>query len=137
MIEAADIRIGNYVWYYDYNMVETAFLVGGIYDGFIYNSGLPQSKMAFEKANPLILDLYLLTRFGFIAGDPGHGEDPNMYSLKYNRLNSVHVKFENEMFQPYTDAPTGLVPYGRPIVHVHQLQNWYHALTRDELEIYE
>ena len=135
MIDATDIRIGNYVWYYDYNMVETAFQVEGINEGFIYNTGLPQSKMAYAKAHPLILDLYLLRKFGFIAGDPEHGEDADMYSFKYNRLNSVHVKHDNDTFQPYTDSPIGMVPYGLPIVHVHQLQNWYQAVTRDELEI--
>lgn len=135
MIDAADIRIGNYVWYYDYSMLEQAFQVEGIYNGYIYNSGLPQSKITLEKANPCLLDAYMLRRFGFIAGDPDHKEDPDMFSLKYNRLNSLHIKITGDIFQPYTDTPVGLVPYGLPILHVHQLQNWYHTLTRDELEI--
>ncbi|HEY0272687.1 MAG TPA: hypothetical protein VGC22_05840 [Chitinophaga sp.] len=135
MIDAADIRIGNYVCYYDYNMVEQAFRVEGIYDGYIYNSGLPQSRIRVEKANPCILEPALLQSFGFLPGDPAYGEDPAVYSLKYNRLNSVFIRYSNGIFQPCTDTPLGLVPYGLPLVHVHQLQNWYHALTRDELEI--
>ncbi|SCB75678.1 hypothetical protein GA0116948_101181 [Chitinophaga costaii] len=134
MIDPADIRIGNYVWYYDYNMIEQAFQVEGIYNGYLYNTSLPQSKITLQKANPCILDLDLLRSFGFLAGDPAYQEDPDMYSLKYNRISSVHVKYSNHIFQPHTDSPIGLVPYGLPLVHVHQLQNWYHALTRDELE---
>ncbi len=137
MIIASDIRIGNYVWYYDRYMQETAFLVEGILDGYIYNSGLPLSKISCEKANPLILDLYLLRKFGFIPGDPDYGEDEKVYSFKYNRLNSIHVLYKAEAFQPLTDAPAGLVPYGLPIVHVHQLQNLFHAITGDELIIFE
>jgi hypothetical protein len=137
MILASDIRIGNYVWYYDIYMQETAFLVEGILDGYIYNSGLPLSKIPCDKANPLILDVYLLTKFEFIQGDPEYGEDENVYSLKYNRLNSIHIQHKDGVFQPLTDAPTGLVPYGLPIVHVHQLQNLFQAITGDELIIFE
>ncbi|MCW3465474.1 hypothetical protein [Chitinophaga nivalis] len=137
MITASDIRIGNYVSYFDRNMEETAFLVEGIFEEFIYNSGLPLSKIPCAKANPVVLDVYLLSRFGFIRGEAEYGEDVKVYSLKYNRLNSVHIRYENNVFQPFTDAPTGLVPYGLPIVHVHQLQNLFHALTRDELTLFE
>ncbi|MDR6567691.1 hypothetical protein SAMN05660461_4528 [Chitinophaga ginsengisegetis] len=137
MIEESDIRIGNYVSYFDYNMEETAFVVEGILQGFVYNSGLPLSKLPYAKVNPMVLDVDLLLRFGFIKGDPDYGEDVNVYSLKYNRLHSVHIRHENEVFQPLTDAAEGLVPYGRAIVHVHQLQNLFHAVTRDELTLFE
>ncbi|UYQ94659.1 hypothetical protein MKQ68_06090 [Chitinophaga horti] len=136
MIDLADIRIGNLVWYYDRNMEETAFQVEGIFEGYIYNSGLPLSKLPADKAHPLILDLYLLRRFGFIQGDPAYGESDAVYSLKYSRLNSIHILCANDAFQPVLNAD-GTLPYGRPIVHVHQLQNMYQALTRDELEIFE
>jgi hypothetical protein len=135
MIQESDIRIGNYVSYFDYNMQETVFTVEGILEGYIYNTGLPRNKISCEKANPIVLDLYQLTKFDFIAGNPEEGEDENVYSLKYNRLNSVHIRYEDGKFQPVTDAPDGLVPYGRPIVHVHQLQNLFHALTRDDLTL--
>ena len=137
MILESDIRIGNYVSYFDYNMEETAFIVEGILEGYIYNSGLPLSKLPLEKTNPVVLDLYLLRKFGFIKGEKEYGEDENVYSLKYNRLHSVHIRYEKDIFQPMADAPGGLVPYGRPIVHVHQLQNLFHALTRDELTLFE
>lgn len=135
MIDEADIRIGNYVAYFDYNMEESVFVVEGILDGYIYNSGLPRSKITCEKANPVLLDLYQLIKFDFIRGVPEDGEDENVYSLKYNRLNSLHIRYEAGIFQPVTEAPGGFVPYGRPIVHVHQLQNLFHALSRDELTL--
>jgi hypothetical protein len=137
MIDLADIRIGNYVWYYDRNMEETAFQVEAIYDGYIYNSLLPLSKLPADKANPLILDLNLLHQFGFIKGDLEYGESSEVYSLKYSHKDSVHILYRNETFQPLVVADRQHHPYGRPIVHVHQLQNLYHALTRDELEIFE
>ncbi|CAL1518230.1 hypothetical protein [Chitinophaga sp. MM2321] len=135
MIQESDIRIGNYVSYFDYNMEESVFVVEGILDGFIYNTGLPRSKISCAKANPVVLDLYQLMKFDFIKGIKEDGEDENVYSLKYNRLNSVHIRFEEGIFQPVTDTPAGLVSYGRPIVHVHQLQNLFHALTRDDLTL--
>ncbi|RBL90826.1 hypothetical protein [Chitinophaga flava] len=135
MIDEADIRIGNYVSYFDYNMEESVFVVEGILNGYIYNSGLPRSKIACEKANPVMLDLYQLIKFDFIRGAPEEGEDENIYSLKYNRLHSLHIRHENGCFQPVTEAPGGFVPYGRPLVHVHQLQNLFHALSRDELTL--
>ncbi|NML39209.1 hypothetical protein HHL17_18560 [Chitinophaga sp. G-6-1-13] len=135
MIDEADIRIGNYVAYFDYNMEESVFAVEGILDGYIYNSGLPKSKISCEKANPVLLDLYQLIKFDFIRGVPEEGEDENIYSLKYNRLNSLHIRYENGCFQPVTESANGFVPYGRPLVHVHQLQNLFHALSRDELTL--
>ena len=75
MILESDIRIGNYVSYFDYNMEETAFIVEGILEGYIYNSGLPLSKLPLEKTNPVVLDLYLLRKFGFIKGEKEYGED--------------------------------------------------------------
>lgn len=137
MIEASDIRIGNYVSYFDYNMEETAFTVEGIHDGYIYNSGLPKSKLPCAKVNPMILDLYLLRKFGFIKGDPEYGEPENVYGLKYNHRDSLFIQYENDSFQPVVQTPQGMVPYGRKIVHVHQLQNLFHAITRDELVIFD
>ncbi|MCK7554435.1 hypothetical protein MKQ70_05220 [Chitinophaga sedimenti] len=136
MIDLSDIRIGNFVWYYDRNMEETAFQVEGIYEGYIYNTSLPLSKLPAEKANPLLLDLYLLRRFGFLKGDAAYGESEEVYSIKYSHKDSFHILYRNDAFQPVRDV-LGAEPYGRPVVHVHQLQNLFQALTRDELEIFE
>ncbi|RAJ76533.1 hypothetical protein CLV59_10852 [Chitinophaga dinghuensis] len=133
VIEETDIRTGNLVAYYDRNMQETIFTVEGVWQGYIYNTGLPLSKIPCQKANPITLDINWLESFGFIAGDPAHNEDPAIYSLKYNRLNSIHICVRNECFQPMAESPSGMIPYGRPLVHVHQLQNFFHALTREDL----
>lgn len=135
MIEETDVRIGNMVWYYDYNMIETVFRIEGILAGYIYNSGLPKSKLPLEKVNPLILEVDHLLKFGFLAGEKEYGEDPNTYSYKYNRANSIYIRDLSDSFQPLTDSSAGLVPYGRPLVHLHQLQNLFYDLTRDDVFI--
>lgn len=133
MIEETDIRIGNMVWYYDYNMIETVFRVEGIAEGFVYNSGLPKSKLPLEKVHPLALEADHLLKFGFLPGEEEYGEDPDTYSYKYNRADSVYIRETNGGFQPLAASKNGLVPYGRPLHHVHQLQNLFYDLTRDDV----
>jgi len=135
MIAATDVRIGNMVWYYDYNMIETEFRVEGILDGYIYNSGLPKSRLPLEKVHPVILETDHLLQFGFLPGEKEYGEDIHTYSYKYNHNSSIYIKDMSGCFQPLTDAPGGLVPYGRPIQHLHQLQNLFYDLTRDDIFI--
>jgi hypothetical protein len=135
MIEETDVRIGNMVWYYDYNMVETVFRVEGILDGYVYNSGLPKSKLPLEKVHPVNLDTDHLLEFGFLPGDKEYGEDIHTYSYRYNRNSSVYIRAHAGTFQPLTASPAGLVPYGRPLVHLHQLQNLFYDLTRDDVFI--
>jgi len=133
LIEETDIRNGNLVAYYDRNMQETVFAVEGVWQGYLYNSGLPLSKIPCQKANPIPLEISWLEHFGFLPGEADHNEDPNVYSLKYNRLHSVHIRVQQGVFQPVADSPAGQVPYGRPLAHVHQLQNLFHALTMEDL----
>jgi hypothetical protein len=135
MIEETDIRIGNLIWYYDYNMEETTFRVEGILAGHVYNSTLPKSKLPFEKVHPLTLDTEHLLEFGFLAGDRDYGEDVHTYAYKYNHSHSVYIRDCGNAFQPLTQSPSGLVPYGKPLVHVHQLQNLFYDLTRDDVFI--
>lgn len=132
MIEETDVRIGNMVWYYDYNMVETVFRVEGILDGHVYNSGLPKSRLPLEKVQPVTLEVDHLLQFGFLAGEKEYGEDIHTYSYKYNRNSSVYIRETSGGFQPLTASSDGLVPYGRPLVHLHQLQNLFYDLTRDD-----
>lgn len=133
MIEETDVRIGNTVWYYDYNMIETEFNVEGILEGHIYNSGLPRSKLALEKVHPVTLEVDHLLRYGFLPGEKEYGEDADTYAYKYNRDNSIYIRHIESAFQPLTASASGLVPYGRPLLHLHQLQNLCYDLTREEL----
>lgn len=133
MVTATDIRIGNVVWYYDYNMIETSFRIEGILEGCVYNSGLPKSRLPFEKVNPVPLDADHLLQFGFLQGDQAYGEDPSVYSYKYNRKDSVYVRDQQDAFQPLTTTENGFVAYGLPLHHLHQLQNLFYDLTRDEV----
>ncbi|SFD88696.1 hypothetical protein SAMN05518672_103703 [Chitinophaga sp. CF118] len=133
MIEEADVRIGNLVWYYNLYLIETTFKVEGVLDGFIYNSSLPKSKLPLDKVNPVMLETDHLLAFGYVKGDKDYGEDENVFSYKYSHKDSLYIRDDGYSFQLLTDSPSGLIPYGRPIVHVHQLQNLHFCLTREEL----
>jgi hypothetical protein len=135
MIEATDIRIGNMIWYYDYNMLETPFRVEGILEGHVYNSGLPRSRLPLEKVHPILLEPEHLLKFGFLPGEKEYGEDPETFSYKYNRKDSIYIREGAEGFQPLTVSPAGLAPYGKPLLHLHQLQNLFYDLTRDDVFI--
>ncbi|MGX5820731.1 hypothetical protein ACWKWU_21225 [Chitinophaga lutea] len=133
MIEATDIRIGNMVWYYDYHMVETPFRVEGVLEGYVYNSGLPRSRLPLDKVHPFPLEAAHLLDFGFLAGDPAYGENPALYAYRYNRKDSIYILDAGGQFQPVAKAGETFVPYGRPVIHLHQLQNLFFDLTRDDV----
>lgn len=135
MIADIDIRVGNLVWYYDLYMNETAFKIEGILEGYVYNTCLPKSKLPLAKVNPLKLDADQLNALGFVRGEKEYGEDINVYSYKYTHKDSIYIRDEGYSFQLLTESPVGLVPYGRPLVHVHQLQNLFYDLTAEELEV--
>lgn len=133
MIEETDIRVGNLVWYYDYNMIETVFRVEGVLDGHIYNSGLPRSKLPLEKVHPLPLEAHHLEKFGFLPGEKAYGEDEHIYAYKYNRKDSVYLREVSGAFQPLACDNGKMTAYGRPLVHLHQLQNLFYDLTREDV----
>lgn len=133
MITEIDIRIGNLLSYYNLYMAEEAFRVEGILDGCVYNTGLPRSKLPFSKVNPLNLYTGHLAQFGFVQGDKAYGEEENMYSFRYDRQHSIYIRDEGYSFQLLMQTGAKWIPYGRPIVHVHQLQNICYDLTGEEL----
>ena len=133
MMDETDIRIGNIVWYYDYNMVETPFRVEGMLEGYIYNSGLPKSRLPLEKVHPVPLEADHQLQFGFLPGDKDYGEDPDTYMYKYTHKDSVYIRDTAGSFQPVVLSANGPVPYGRPLLHLHQLQNLFFDLTRDNV----
>ena len=135
MIEDTDIRIGNLVWYYDYNMVETVFRVEGIHDGYVYNTILPKNKLAFKDVHPLKLEVDHLLDFNFLPYEEAPAENKNVYAYKYNRTDSVYIRDEGYSFQPLAWSAAGLVAYGLPLAHVHQLQNLFYDLTREDIFI--
>jgi hypothetical protein len=135
MIAAEDIRIGNLVWYYDYNMVETTFRVEGILDGYIYNTILPKNKLPLNDVHPVKLEVDHLLEFNFLPGEKEFGEDPHIYAYKYNRIDSVYIRDEGYVFQPLVHSPDGFIAYGLPVSHLHQLQNLFYDLTREDIFI--
>ncbi|SFW18116.1 hypothetical protein [Chitinophaga sancti] len=135
MIADTDIRVGNLVWYYDLYMNETAFKIEGILEGYVYNSCLPKSKLPLAKVNPVKLEADQLNALGFVRGEKEYGEDIHVYSYRYTHRDSIYIRDEGYAFQLLAASPAGLVPYGRPLVHVHQLQNLFYDLTAEELAL--
>lgn len=135
MIADTDIRVGNLVYYYDLYMNETTFKIEGILEGYVYNSCLPKSKLPLAKVNPIKLEVDQLNALGFVRGEKEYGEDINVYSYRYTHKDSVYIRDEGYSFQMLAESPAGLVPYGRPMVYVHQLQNLFYDLTGEELEL--
>lgn len=133
MIADTDIRVGNLIWYYDLYMNETSFKIEGILEGHVYNSCLPKSRLPLSKVNPLKLEAEQLHGWGFVRGEKEYGEDINVYSYRYTHKDSIYIRDEGYAFQLLTTSPAGLVPYGRPLVYVHQLQNCFYDLTAEEL----
>ncbi|MBW8683188.1 hypothetical protein [Chitinophaga rhizophila] len=133
MIEANDVRTGNLVWYYDLYMNETVFEVEGLLDGFIYNSSLPKSKLPLANVHPLTLDTHHLRSLAFVRGEKEHGEDEQVYSYRYNRKDNIYIRDEGYSFQPLAAAGGQMIPYGQPLVYVHQLQNLVYSLTGKEI----
>jgi hypothetical protein len=133
MVEGTDVRIGNLVWYYDYSMTETVFRVEGILDGYIYNTLLPRSKLPFKAVHPIQLETGHLLDFSFL---PEEGRHANIYAYKYNHSSSIYIRDEGYSFQPVAYASAGgFIPYGRPLAHVHQLQNLFYDITREDIFI--
>lgn len=135
MIADNDIRVGNLVWYYDLYMNETPFVVEGILEGFVYNSSLPKSRLPLSKVHPLKLEVEHFNALGFVRGEKEYGEDINVYSLRYTHKDSIYIRDEGYAFQLLAESPAGLIPYGRAVVHVHQVQNLFYYLTGEELEM--
>ena len=133
MIMETDIRVGNLLGYFNLYMAEEVFRVEGILEGFVYNSGLPRSKLPFSKVNPLELDADQLLQFGFVQGDRTYGEEESIYSFRYDRQNSIYIRDEGYSFCLLAPADGKWIPYGRRVVHVHQLQNVFYDLTGEEL----
>jgi hypothetical protein len=113
MIEEADVRIGNLVWYYNLYLIETSFKVEGILDGFIYCTSLPKNKLPLDKVNPIVLEADHLIGFGYVRGDKDYGEDENVFSYKYTHKDSLYIRDDGYSFQLLTAE---LIPYGRPLV---------------------
>ena len=133
MIEGTDVRIGNLVWYYDYNMTETVFRVEGILDGYIHNTLLPRNKLPFKDVHPIKLETDHLLDFNFLQEEGAHH---NIYAYKYNRQDSIYVRDDGYSFQPVAySAGSGFIAYGRPLAHVHQLQNLFYDITREDIFI--
>lgn len=93
--------------------------------------GLSVSKFGCREIFPIPLTPEWLERMGFKRGE--------VYSLVLSKWASdnLSVSIEIDSFQPVVMGLDDWVEYGKPMQHVHQLQNLYFTLTGEELTIKE
>ena len=113
-MKAAELRIGNWV-------EETYSGESGKVDMVVLSI---IERMSNHSYKPIPLTEEWLVRFGFVS-DPYH----DTYQKGFLILNCDKTRGKLEL---WPDNITGKVLY---IKHVHTLQNLYHALTGEELEL--
>ena len=119
-MKANELRIGNLL---NWNGSESPIQAGGIY---LYESG--QLNIIPE---PIPLTEEWLVRFGFVKKKRGGWYVLKRGSSKTNNLKMFHLGEFNDEGQYNTKG--GCMSGYIPIIHVHQLQNLYFALTGEEL----
>ncbi len=117
-LEAKDLRIGNLVINICNN--EAVEVVIGVFEDEIYLSS--NSSLKIEDLTPIPLTEEWLLKLGLVYNDErkSYGNETKLSVLK------VCSSFVAEV---YEDAAVKQVRY------VHELQNLYHAITGNELEI--
>lgn len=122
MIQANELRIGNWVIYHSDEDMFTAI------DGT--DIVTMESKIEYaEKHSPIPLTPEILEKCGF--------ENKSKTTDYYFESNYCAIILGGSMKKLYPSVygEFGLEPYGEEIKSLHQLQNLYFALTGEELNI--
>ncbi|MDH6308021.1 hypothetical protein M2451_002540 [Dysgonomonas sp. PFB1-18] len=148
MIQASELRIGNYIYrpnldgkeYIDYengvigmrNVSLSIVQVTGILPGIVI---LGEDKRGVEWLSPIPLTNELLLKCGFERDRFAKQCFVKDYSKQGNLIiftNKTPVAVENNIKEPFYYMLNGLI---HTIEYAHQLQNLYFAITRKELEV--
>ena len=124
-----ELRIGNWIQSYD-NHFEQVIDVLCDSVNLESNEGLP-----YDLIEPIPLTEEWLKKFGFSDGEYRKGYKyyyPNEYSLWSIRLSNKNLGYYQFCIWIRNDE---LMKFDGPIQYVHQLQNLYFALTKEELTI--
>lgn len=146
MTKITDFRIGNYVmhpkyWKNKHIRIQGVSVVDrrddhtGIYEEFIYlldydflTKGEFESYINYKNGvmlvddlEPILIDSSFLTDFGFQKTPKGH-------ELKTDNAQLIFIY--GDLFEQID----GVLRYLPRVKYLHQLQNFYHALTGSELE---
>ena len=129
MIEANELRIGNYV--YDANNELTK--VNSIVDGAI-NYELDYGDCYFGNINPIPINREWLLKFGFSINKK---TCVHIFEFEIDdKVNFAVFLYDDEKEALFikNSARSSKIIFKKRIDYVHQLQNLYFALTQKELE---
>lgn len=127
MIQANELRIGNWVHWYETCKVTAIDTNGGNYISIVTNRGEHRIEIDIERFKPIPLTPEILEKAGFVID----------YSWQI-------PKVQKDNFVMYIDNSDGFTlsaNFGHiqqldvEIKYLHQLQNLYYCLTGKELEI--
>jgi hypothetical protein len=125
-IKATELRIGNMVLYKPYgNRDGEPITIAGMLGMQAYFSKHSNESGMFHNLQPIPLSIDVLKKCEFTFDDHGR--------LFYNglRVSSSFVRWEPVEGWIQLDSPIGTTT----IKSVHHLQNWFFALTQQELNI--
>lgn len=123
MIQAKELRIGNYLYYRDKESFLEVVSLGSRFET-INERGLLYGSDDIEEYKPIPLTEEILLKCGF----------------EYSSKDWLELKYKNLIFNTDRSVNMSVVYLNTcndwlEIKHLHQLQNLYFALTGKELEI--
>jgi len=131
MIQANELRIGNYVRQYDYDFYEDDKFKANTFNDVqvgLYTIDLIHKKDEFTFIEPIPLTGEILLKCGF-DGNINLGFGNDAIELNYITTDN-HFQFEYGL--PGTNKVIWLLTQ---VKYLHQLQNLYFALTNQELQV--
>jgi hypothetical protein len=122
MIEARELRIGNFIHYVQAN--------GNLVDWFVCASDISAIETDNEGYKPIEINHELFLKFGFVK------EKNGWYALKRGSKKNGNLKiFRIALFYSGYNTKGGCMGGYNGVKYVHQLQNLYFSLTGQELTI--
>ncbi len=125
MVQAQDLRIGNYVMFDE--DIDTVTAVNGL-----MCQGLNHSHWYCERLHPIPLTNEVLEMWGFVRAYESVHDEIVILNLHNERLDfQYNTEFDKGIAVSYKDEDNAMMFH---CTALHQLQNLYFALTRQELE---
>lgn len=121
MIQSNELRIGNFVQSYA-DIITVEYVDKLLLKGFFHRDVVYNTSIQIRHCKPILLNEEWLIKLGFIKSDTGYYFDKDCEVLFY--LNNEKKPICEIHDYDY-----------KHIVHVHQLQNLYFALTQKELTL--
>lgn len=129
MIQAQDLRIGNWVNYYNDNVYFKVVSVG--HSGLDVENSHEKTWIERDQFQPIPITPEILEKAGFIGKykSCGYHYTKDIVNLSSQDEDDYGNSIENYQLHFYHNHQ------GAPIYFVHQLQNLYHSLIGEELKL--